>query len=118
MKVYLISRRRGEGKTRLLIERLVQYADAGYPCVVYIRSTRETAAFIYQFISFTGTTPQKKDIKIVNAPQELSRGAIREGSVLFIDNLFQNFPYELDPRTQDFTLIATIDQEIIDDGKQ
>lgn len=118
MKVHLISRRRGEGKTRLLIETLVKYADAGYPCVVYIRSTRETAAFIYQFISFTGTSPQKKDIKVVNTLQELKGGEIREGSVLFIDNLFQNFPYEFDLPTQGFTLIATIDQEIIDDGKQ
>lgn len=118
MKVHLISRRRGEGKTRLLIETLVKYADAGYPCVVYIRSAKGTAEFIYQFIAFTGTTPQKKDIKIINALQELKGGVIRDGSALFIDNLFQNFPYEFDPPTQNFTLIATIDQEIIDDGKQ
>ena len=118
MKVHLISRRRGGGKTRLLIEALERYADAGYPCIVYISDKRGTAEFIYRFTSFTGVTPQRKNIKIVNTPKELSRGVIIAGSVLFIDNLFRNFPYEFDPQTQDFTLIATIDQEIIDNGKQ
>ena len=75
------------------------------------KSLNNSAGIIYN-------NNQKGSVKIVNTPQELSRGVIREGSVLFIDNLFRNFPYEFDPPTQDFTLIATIDQEIIDDGKQ
>ena len=107
MNIKYIARKRGEGKTKKLIEILEKCANAGIPCVVYHKLPKDTDDFIHRFIAQTGQHPSVLNIKFANERRML-REVWEDGTTLFVDNLSINFPFDIRPRNSNFTIITTI----------